>query len=290
VDYAGGIITDLLQEGEEDIQKGLEDEFDTAHALLAILDGHKIYALLKNTPPPGGRSIFYDLGNILPIIEKNKSPIHFIITKWDLLDSEYSLKDVRDRLMSNDQFNQFVQGRRNVTIRLIPVSSVGMEFAKLRADGDNVLMKKVPGADPKPFQVEMPISCVLPDALRHAIERLKEEEAKLRGSEVTVSPNLSFWDQLMRSVGKGIEYIKRQLPPELDFAEPLLRMMADYSESGAQAKEQDAKARTEAMRRRRDESLKRVSSEQTAVEHSINSFMYLVDSLERKFPDSKLSA
>jgi hypothetical protein len=46
---------------------------------------------------------------------------------------------------------------------LIPVTSVGEGFAKRGAFGE---MQKILGKIPRPFQVEVPLACVLPDLIQ----------------------------------------------------------------------------------------------------------------------------
>jgi hypothetical protein len=98
-DYAGGRITDPNLTPDE---IALFDQRATnAHALLGILDGHKIYALMTHSEPPIGTSFSTDLRNILPIMQKTENPVHFVLTKWDLFEGEFSLKDVVNYLLTH---------------------------------------------------------------------------------------------------------------------------------------------------------------------------------------------
>ncbi|MCJ8281880.1 MAG: GUN4 domain-containing protein, partial [Rivularia sp. ALOHA_DT_140] len=168
-DYAGGRLID----GED--QK-FEKVVEQADAILGLLDGRKIHAWLED-----GNQILVnefldkDLPSILKRIQTSKVPVHFVISKWDLLDRDgYSLSEVKERLLDISEFAELLEARSRLgsPVRLIPISAVGLDFASLQPDGS---MKKNPGVKPMPFLVESPLACVLPDKLQQLI---KESEAK----------------------------------------------------------------------------------------------------------------
>jgi len=78
------------------------------------------------------------------------------------------LAQILDRLSKVDIFQTFIDGWQSYTLRLIPVSSVGKNFVK-EENGKTV---KIPGAYVAPFQVEMPLACILPDIFDAQIKRL----------------------------------------------------------------------------------------------------------------------
>jgi hypothetical protein len=209
-DYAGEHLT--RTQGSQ-----VDSIFRTAHALLGILDGQKILWLLKREPSPTG-SIHSDLGNILPVMDNNinpATPVHFIISKWDLIfNNNYKLEQVRDELLQFDQFRQFVEARRErkIPVRLIPVSSVGMDYVEMKISPDGlsktITMEKRLGAAPKPFQVETPIACVIPDKLKVELERLMIQVEKEKRRNIEVSPDLSFWDHLGVLFGGLVEGVR----------------------------------------------------------------------------------
>jgi hypothetical protein len=41
----------------------------------------------------------------------SKKPIHFVISKWDTLVNEYSLEQLRDRLLEIEEFKNLIQAR-----------------------------------------------------------------------------------------------------------------------------------------------------------------------------------
>jgi len=158
-----------------------------------------------------------------------------------------------------------------------------MGFAVLQPDGS---MRKIPGAYPKPFQVEMPLACVLPDKFKAQIDKLREEEEKLRGMSVTTNPNLTFWDRFGMNVGGAVRFMRGFLTGGYQFGDILLGTLLKFVESGTRKKIEEAKKEEAQLRLDRENSLKAVRNEQTAVEHAITSFLVLVRELERKFPES----
>ncbi|MBD2682541.1 MULTISPECIES: hypothetical protein [Nostoc] len=283
LDYAGERIVDT-RSNEESVSD-FEIKLKNADAILGILDGRKILSLMGDEDD-GQVFVLRELANILQIIQQTQSPIHFVLSKWDLLNGKYTLKEIRDRLMDNDDFRELVKKRgQKVPIRLIPVSSVGMGFAELQPDGE---MRKIRGAQAKPFQVEIPIACVLPDQLTSQLQKIKEKELKIQSKSIESEPDLTIWDILGEWVGSGLRKLRDYLRNEYQFSDILLKMLIDYAEMGASEKRKDAAQRAEKLRQEKENSLKLVQNEKTAIEHALRSFLYLISTLERDFPDSTL--
>ncbi|TAF68353.1 MAG: hypothetical protein EAZ59_11440, partial [Oscillatoriales cyanobacterium] len=177
LDYAGGRITEAEMEGGSDFDQKIK----SADVLLGLLDGAKICALMRQERE-GVVWVINELQNMLNIMTGGiGKPVHFVISKWDIVESSgYSLKQVREKLLeSSDAFQNLVTTRkqdRSLT-RLIPVSSLGKGFAKPLPGGG---MEKILGKLPKPFQVEVPLACVLPDMIQN-----QQKELAKRGSEVS---------------------------------------------------------------------------------------------------------
>jgi hypothetical protein len=179
IDYAGEYLTDVLEPGASD---GFDENVRRADALLGLLDGHKVLELMR------GESNFLDeMPRVLALMQNCTGPIHFVITKWDLLVGHYSLERIRERLLQHPGFASLVDSRREWRtrrmavppgrIRLIPVSSVGLEFAFLDSSGE---MRKRANARPEPFNVELAFGAVLPDLLARAYEVAAEERRAAR--------------------------------------------------------------------------------------------------------------
>lgn len=201
-DYAGGLLTDELEDDDENIDNELEDKINNADALVALLDGQRICELIRGQKSGLIWSI-KDLPIILTIMQKTDKPIHFVISKWDIVKDHYTLEEIRGRLLEIEEFNNLVKLRtqQKTPVRLIPVSSVGMGFAELQSDGS---MKKT-GNLPKPYQVEMPLACILPDMIKKTLEELIRKKEQEKQENISVQPNLSFWERLTGFFGSTIK-------------------------------------------------------------------------------------
>ena len=265
-DYAGGRLTDVDEDPE------FKAMVKQADAILGLLDGQKIHAWISG----GNKSkvdsfLNEDLPNILKWMQDCTVPIHFVISKWDLLyRDKISLDEVRDRLFTIPEFEQLVRSRNDIDspIRLIPVSSVGFKFAKPEPDGS---MKKIPGANPEPFQTETPVACVLPDRVEQLLNEIKKK------GEID-EENKNKLSGIINLLGGGISFIAwlADLLNEIDLEGPrmILRGLKFALNRGI---EENKKT-----------SLKRVKDEQTALKHAINIFYSIRKKLGERFPQSEL--
>lgn len=171
LDYAGERIKLLYDVNANQRRPEFQTLLDRANVFLGILDGQELIKLVDGTADPDTKhSFFRELSHILQLMQYSKQPAHFVITKWDLVEAKgYSLGKILDCLLEYPHFEAFVMTQiRFYTLRLIPVSAVGYGFAKLQSDGT---INKVPGARLRPFQVEMPLVCVLYDCLDSGLKK-----------------------------------------------------------------------------------------------------------------------
>jgi alpha-galactosidase/6-phospho-beta-glucosidase family protein len=156
-------------------------------------------------------------------------------------------------------------------------------------------MKKT-GVMPKPFQVEVPLACILPDMIQLTLSELLKKEERESKPEVPVSANLSWWDKLQKYVGGGVKAIASAaqafLPEKFSFAadvlEELINIVDDELTRPIYEKEEEAKKKTEELKQKKAESLQKVADEKTALLHSVNCFRAIIDRLEKDFPASRL--
>jgi hypothetical protein len=280
LDYAGGRLTDIAEQSEGDFK--LEDEVQKADALLGLLDGRKILALMSNANQLDiDLFLKKDLPSMLELMQRCKSPIHFVISKWDLFEGKFSLKQIRDRLLQIYEFKELIDIRTNSLspVRLIPVSSVGLNFATPQPNGG---MKKITGAIPHPLQVEVPLACVLPDGLSTRIKQLQEQHEQFKKLSEPAKSNLPFLSQVIETT---ISLLSHLLPEEYRVGGFILNKFVSLASGGLRRK--DAQ-RTEQFRRQRDASLIAVKNEKTALDHTMNSFLEIQSSFIDTFPDSEL--
>jgi len=283
LDYAGGRITE--EADEEDGDSDFSEKFQTADALLGLLDGQKLCALMRKEKL-GKVWAINDLRNMIDVMQGSRKPVHFVISKWDLVETSYTLEQVRDQLIEIDEFKNLVKLRNQAgsPVRLIPVSAVGKGFAIAQPDGS---MKKT-GEFPKPFQVEVPLACILPDMIQAMIEDLVEKRKSELETPIEVKPDIGFLDFLGQLFAGGLKVVQDFLPRKYQFADDVLKTLIEWAETPAQQKVAFAAKRTEELRREQAESLKRVADEETALAHSINCFVSIQNQLAYRFPASEL--
>jgi hypothetical protein len=284
LDYAGGRLTDILESDEVDSE--FETKLEQADALLGLLDGQKILAAMKGDGFAWNALHLIDLKNMLMKMQNSRAPIHFVISKWDLLDGEFTLEQVLERLLELDSFRNLVKQRNqaNSPVRLIPVSSVGKGFAVPQRDGS---MQKT-GKTPRPFQVEMPLACVVPDMMESKLKQLLKQKEEEAARVVEVKANINWWDRLGQFFGGSITVVRHLLPVNYQFTDKAMENLSKFASSGIRKKRENAAQRSEELRKERDEALTLVNSEITALEYTITCFAQLREILMYQFPDSEL--
>jgi hypothetical protein len=176
LDYPGATLTAPRAAEDEKFQKVIE-QLKSAHALLVLLDGAGVLACLRGQPQ-GRRFLDFELSRSLEIVQQNRCPVHFVVTKWDLLESTHTLGEVRDLLLGDETFRDLIRGRLEIPagpMRLIPVSSVGAGFAAMQPNGQ---MQKL-GQPARPDKVHLPFCSVLPDVTSHLYAELQATEQGL---------------------------------------------------------------------------------------------------------------
>ena len=184
-DYAGGILTESVMAAKVENGQVLQ-KLRSAHGLLVLLDGVAVGELARGEAA-GFAYFARDLATSFEIAQQSNCPVHFVVTKWDLLEPEFSLGAVRNALFGNDDFAALVTAKASTSrapIRLIPVSSVGSGFARRLPSGE---MQKT-GAPARPLNVEIPLVAVLPDFMQFAHEQLSRSEADLDQLPQQLSP------------------------------------------------------------------------------------------------------
>ena len=170
LEYAG----EILRPGDQQSVANLEvlaAHVEQAHAVIGLIDGFRVRNLLLKEP--GADRYFH--AELLPMIgfmQKVSCPIQLVITKWDLIEdldpsvvsNEPHLRRVKSALMGIPQIRALIESGASRRIRIIPVSAVGSDFAKL-VDGKEPSVKQ-PGASLEPINADVPLCAVLPDLLR----------------------------------------------------------------------------------------------------------------------------
>ena len=269
LDYSGEVITEVLEDLADGVPTWeIEQEVKKADALLVLLDGQKILYLMQDKAQAFDK-LEHDLNNILPIVNRvSAMPIHFVITKWDLLQQEkYSLGEVRNCLFEFGYFKDIVDQRRTLDMptRLIPTSALGHGFAQIDCSG---MMKKNKNRRPEPFQVEMPLACIL-------IDKYQVIKNQLDSDQISVGTLLlSLGVQLLSLFSTITRYLPVSGPPVFWILFELLGRGIERSEY--------------IIKQKQTVSLEAIRNRRTAIECVLTSFNRLIWKLEDRFPDSNL--
>src|SRR5262249_38353175 len=146
-EYAGGMLRADHESLEHDetaaLQAELNEAIGDAASLLVFLDGAKIKSYLSSEGMSDAEFNEWMLPIYLRVENwRTGGPVHFVITKWDLLSKsrhDYAaLVLIHEKLLKNIRFREMLEGRGSWSgerslVRLIPVSSVGHNF--MLADG-----------------------------------------------------------------------------------------------------------------------------------------------------------
>ncbi len=279
LDFAGEHLTN-----PNNVDPIVQESIRDANILMALLDGQKIFASM-NGDTSARHSFSMGLAHILPILNMNPNPVHFVVTKWDIFQNqkpEYRLEQVITELGNYHQFRSFVDRRvedREV-VRLIPVSSVGQKFARMQKGK----MEKIPFGEIEPFQVEMPLVCILPDYFEGKIKRL---------NSTTVQLLARLADLKMRANTNGL------LLPAV-FGVLFLLIISNYALltiSGVGQLLNTAISNPlfsylgylRSMTPRSITGVNEIRNQKKALEHTTGEFVYLLEKLEREFPASNLT-
>ncbi|MBE8516790.1 hypothetical protein ILP97_04535 [Amycolatopsis sp. H6(2020)] len=179
LEYPGELLTDPDAPGST-AQATLLQAIAGADALVGIIDGFRLLQA-EQGDRRGALMLEASLDAMINAMLPVRSPIVFVITKWDLLDHLHPdenerLRIVRDRLMAAPGFADLVKvhSARRI-VRLIPVTAVGHDFAVF--SGGTV--RKKPDGQFRPGNVEAALSVVVPDILRQtelALDRATRAE------------------------------------------------------------------------------------------------------------------
>lgn len=287
-DYSGGRLTDAQEDDAE-----FEGMVGNADIILGLIDGRKVLALMEGDRSPLVQTLLKkDLPSMLKWMAGRGLPIHLILTKWDLLQERYSLREVKERLLQHPAFEALAYelNQRSLPMRLIPVSSVGKGFSTLAPDGS---MTKKLGIIPFPFQIEAPIACILPDQFQATLLELAQHRGQIESQPVgnlfsnTVGRLGRFLplggDILVEGLMEGLpEAIGDQFWVKL--SKPVVERLFGKltGRLGVEIKS------LETLKQERAASLQQVTDQETALRHAVNCFVYVQHKLERDFPQSKI--
>lgn len=170
LDFPGGALNGETEHNEE-----FDQRLETSDAFLILLDGVKIYRALRGDEQ-ASNELEYDIRMLASQIYKHlKKPIHFLVTKWDVLNGSFELPKAIELLRRYTPFTDLVEKRSTLgrATRIIPVSAVGYNFATMDSNG---LMVKSKNGKATPIYVDIPISFLLFDLIQEAKKNIEIEK------------------------------------------------------------------------------------------------------------------
>jgi hypothetical protein len=186
IDYAGDWVVDTDQYDGELIAS-FKERLAGAHVIIGIIDGMRMLQYLRNDE--GGRDFpENDLRPIVEMMKRYQVPVHFVITKSDLL-RDYTITDIEKALQASPGtgFSELYRMRSDSTnssrgrrVRIIPVSSVGRDFVSLQGDGT---FSKLPTGRARQENVEIPLVAAVIDFCDMAQEILSDQAKSDRAAK-----------------------------------------------------------------------------------------------------------
>ncbi|MBA3823411.1 MAG: hypothetical protein H0X24_05810 [Ktedonobacterales bacterium] len=287
LDYAGERLT---HQAQYDPHPEFHQAIQEADSVVGLIDGLKIRDYMRD--PTKLEPIYENVGAVMRHIQANqnqmRSPVHFIITKWDVFSRDGKtmpgndmLQQVRDVLMKFDDFRDFVQNHpnKNAPIRLIPVSALGLGYMAFQSDGS---MRPQAGVLPSPYQVEFPLACALVDKMREEITTVAEREAI--HDRVKTGRGIVF--TVLQSVLQRLNtnQLRKALPDRFrEVDEELLTFFRDLVVT-------EVTKRADQLGQWHEQSLQGVKDQKSAFNHVLENFVYLERILEERYPSATLTA
>ncbi|WYL98163.1 MAG: hypothetical protein HEQ19_00090 [Gloeotrichia echinulata CP02] len=180
MDYRGDDISAWQENINDKENEKIEEFVNNSNFVFGLLDGVKLLKYMREPKSPESRKwVQEDLFSIINTMDNRdiKVPVHFVITKWDSIKdlNEFTWKDIKEKLMDISEIKGFVNKRPNITIRVIPVSSVGFGFFKPEVQDGITNMVRTEKYNLEPYQVEVPLAYVFFDLVRDAKQKLDNQ-------------------------------------------------------------------------------------------------------------------
>ncbi|MCL1464525.1 hypothetical protein [Argonema galeatum] len=299
LDYDGLNTTEIGQYREESEEpETFAQKLTQADVLLGLLDGMKINDLMlgRNQKELNAWRT-KDLANMLSYMQKHRGPIHFAISKWDILENQFNLGKIRHKLLEIPNFQKLVKDKNNsyCPVRLIPVSSVGKGFAcpVLLANGDMEMKKFINNRSPEPFNVEMPLAFIDRDLVYSQINELIKDRDMLRiiRDEIKANPKYNWWDRAAR-FGAISTVAFREIfvvNPNTPVIDKIIKRGINVILHKTMEKETKAEQELKESKDKKTKSIEEKETQEIALDLMIKKFQALQESLKSKYPESDLS-
>jgi len=185
LDYAGEYAA-ALAGADGEVNDAFLAALKATDILMGVLDGEEVRSVLFDGARP--RSLVRIERLLRLLVRTDQRCVHLVISKWDALvdhdGRQLGLDEVVSRLEhASPNFRDFRLNPRFSTIRIIPVSTFGRDFAKQAEDGR---MVKQHGAHWIPMNVDFPFYCAIPDIVTGDVALMSANTAD-RDNHTTLS-------------------------------------------------------------------------------------------------------
>jgi TPR repeat protein len=161
-EYPGGYVS-----SQTDGREFLETRAAACHSVTALIDGRKVLARLEGKEENPAHSLHKDLDSLVRVLQQCAGkPIHFVITKADLLEpGKYPLRRIVKELSTHRGFQDIIEQQREegASCLVIPVSAVGPKFTAL--DPETGTVRKRGDGTIDPFNLDVLIGAVMSDGV-----------------------------------------------------------------------------------------------------------------------------
>lgn len=271
LDYAGGNFG-----GYADVDQEVQKAIRNADGYLVLVDGLRLLQLHQGKKPGVKWAVQFGSTVIPPLLQDATKPTQFVISKWDVLQSAgLSLEDCKRLLFTKiREVSEFVRplveeammkGDRKASIRIYPVSSVGENFAWY--DESNDAMHKNEEVFPEPFNVECPLTSLIPLYIEQQMSAAREEKKRAIEAQMKLGnrPELDLEGGIRVGMKKGFDGLA-QLP----FAGALFKWAGEGI--GGDAERQHAE-----RVRTHEASLQEILKQQGAISDQLRAQQYCCD-------------
>jgi septal ring factor EnvC (AmiA/AmiB activator) len=168
-------------------------------------------------------------------------------------------------------------------VRLIPVSAVGKGFSRPSDDNPHEMIIN-PDRQPRPENVEMPISCVLPDRLEAMLRDLQRKRQQEEARSTTVTPQLTWWQRMRGAVADVVATV---LPHSLR-NHPLVDDILKELSRPVRESLSEAHARSVELVEQKERAMREVRDAESAYGYLLRAFQERRHRLELEFPESRV--
>ncbi|MDB9452554.1 hypothetical protein [Dolichospermum circinale] len=280
IDYAGGIINEVSDSGQNAGILEIQDAIKKANIILVLLDGTRLIELLlrpEDKPEYSNIALTNWINKDIPSIlgkiigTETNIPVHFVITKWDcfmekeITDLRYIVRNLLDKAPDIKRLLDNLSERH--LIRFIPVSSLGEGFAATEYDDNGKFLSMTKTGNHlqiQPLRAEVPLAYALYDSLIGKYNKQQQEIEQMKLIDKVIRFGLDFF-------GDAVDYLP--LPYNI-LGKTGIKIIQKSMENMDRLTPFEINTKT-------------VTNDKQAMQNVINSCIKTIKLFEQQFPDSR---